>query len=86
MTMQTLETPDDLARSIYELVNQLPEEQARLVWLFAQFIQQNIQTSENRTPPAGTLTSLRGLAKQSDEQTDQALADDYTNYLIQKYE
>lgn len=43
MTTKILKIPNDLARSIYELVNQLPEEQARLVWLFAQFVQ-NTQT------------------------------------------
>lgn len=76
------------AEAIYELVNQLPEEQAKLVWLFAQFIQQKIQRpTEQRTIPAGTLTSLRGIAKQPGAAlTDESLSNDYTDYLIQKYQ
>jgi hypothetical protein len=74
------------AEAIYELVNQLPEEQAKLVWMFAQFIQQQIQASTaSRHIPAGTLTGLRGIAKSSSAQTNEELADDYTDYLIQKY-
>lgn len=75
------------AEAIYELVNQLPEEQAKLVWLFAQFIQQNTQPSAGkRIIPTGTLTSLRGIAKQATTETNQELTDDYTDYLIQKYQ
>ena len=75
------------AEAIYELVNQLPEEQAKLVWLFAQFIQQNTQASTGkRVIPTGTLTSLRGIAKQATPETDQEITDDYTNYLIHKYQ
>lgn len=75
------------AEAIYELVNQLPEEQAKLVWLFAQFIQQKIQAPNGkRIIPAGTLTSLRGIAKQPTTPTDEALMDNYTDYLIQKYQ
>ncbi|MGD1858252.1 MAG: hypothetical protein ACFB2W_28785 [Leptolyngbyaceae cyanobacterium] len=75
------------AEAIYELVNQLPEEQAKLVWLFAQFIQRNTQSSiGKRAIPIGTLTSLRGIAKQAQLETDQELTDDHTNYLIHKYQ
>ncbi|MEM0979961.1 MAG: DUF2281 domain-containing protein [Cyanobacteria bacterium P01_H01_bin.58] len=75
------------AEAIYELVNQLPEEQAKLVWLFAQFIQRNTEASAGkRIIPTGTLTSLRGIAKQATTPTDQALTDDYSSYLIQKYQ
>lgn len=75
------------AEAIYELVNQLPEEQAKLVWIFALFVQQQVQTkAESRLIPAGTLTGLRGIAKQPGvPPTDEELADDYTDYLIQKY-
>ena len=75
------------AEAIYELVNQLPEEQAKLVWVFAQFVQQQVQVAQgSRSIPAGTLTGLRGIAKLSDfSPTDKELTDDYTDYLIQKY-
>ncbi|MEM6253919.1 MAG: DUF2281 domain-containing protein [Cyanobacteria bacterium P01_D01_bin.156] len=77
-----------IAETIYELVNQLPEEQAKLVWLFAQFIQQKTQTpTGQRFIPAGTLTSLRGIAKQPGAAlTDESLTNNYTDYLIQKYQ
>lgn len=79
--------PMTTAEAIYGLVNQLPEEQAKLVWLFAQFIQRNTQAStEKRAIPPGTLTSLRGIAKQATTETDQELTDDYTEYLIRKYQ
>lgn len=73
------------AKAIYELVNQLPEEQAELVWAFAQFVQQRTATS--RHIPAGTLTGLRGIGRSSDQPpTDRELMEDYTNYLTQKYQ
>lgn len=76
------------AEAIYELVNQLPEEQAELVWAFAQFLQQRDQrTGATHHIPVGTLTGLRGIAKLSDKSpTDEELTDDYTHYLLQKYQ
>ena len=85
------------AEAIYELVSQLPEAKAQLVWTFAQFVQQQGMTSEinispensphNRVIPPGTLTGLLGIAKISDRAPDDDdVLDDYTDYLIQKYQ
>lgn len=85
------------AEAIYELVSQLPEEQVQLVWTFVQFVQQQGMTPgagmaqeeqrHNRIIPPGTLTGLLGIAKQSDgTPTDEDILNDYTDYLIQKYQ
>lgn len=73
------------AEAIYELVKTLPEEKANLVLIFTQFVQQ--QETSSTPIPAGTLTGLRGIAKPSGIlPTDTEVADDYTNYLIEKYQ
>lgn len=75
------------AEIIYELVKTLPEEQANLVLKFTQFVQQQSTTDFPTQIPAGTLTGLRGIAKPDGEAlTDAEVADDYTNYLIEKYQ
>jgi hypothetical protein len=75
------------AEIIYELVKTLPEEQANLVLMFTQFVQQQGHADFPSRIPAGTLTGLRGIAKPGGEMpTDAEVADDYTNYLIEKYQ
>lgn len=74
------------AETIYELVKALPEEKANLVLIFTQFVQQQ-QESFPSPIPAGTLTGLRGIAKPSGNwPTDTEIADDYTDYLLKKYQ
>ncbi|PSR18350.1 hypothetical protein C8255_07900 [filamentous cyanobacterium CCP3] len=75
------------AETIYELVKTLPEEKANLVLIFTRFVQQQQESSSPLPMPAGTLTGLRGIAKPpSNLPTDADIADDYTNYLIEKYQ
>ena len=79
------------AEKIYELVKTMPEEQAREVLDFVEFLKQKTRTKTTaETPkemPQGTLTGLRGIAKRSGQTlTDEELLDDYTNYLSQKYQ
>lgn len=75
------------AEVIYELVKTLPEEQAGLVLVFTQFVRQQGDFSLRVPMPAGTLTGLRGIAKSSGEVlSDEAVADDYADYLFEKYQ
>lgn len=75
------------AETIYELVKSLPEGKADLVLIFTQFVQQQQESSSPSPMPAGTLSGLRGIAKPSSNlPTDTEIADDYTNYLIEKYQ
>ncbi|MBW4482745.1 MAG: DUF2281 domain-containing protein [Tildeniella torsiva UHER 1998/13D] len=75
------------AEAIYELVKTLPEEQASLVLVFTQFVQQQGRQNPSQTFPLGTLTGLRGIAKPVDAlSTGLDVATDYTNYLIRKYQ
>ena len=75
------------ADTIYELVKTLPEEQASLVLIFTQFIQQQSTEVSTQMMPKGTLTGLRGIAKPHGRMlSDDGVAEDYADYLIQKYQ
>lgn len=51
------------AETIYELVKTLPEDQANLVLVFAEFVHQRTQVSENLNNPS--LTAYFGILKDS---------------------
>jgi Protein of unknown function (DUF2281) len=79
------------ADRIYALVNTLPPAQANEVLNFVEFLQQKIPkntNSESYKPIVpSTLTGLCGIAKGSGEHlTQEALSDDYANYLSKKYQ
>jgi hypothetical protein len=75
------------AETIYELVKTLPEDQANKVLIFTQFLQRQGEQTSSFSIPAGTLTGLRGIAKPiGHSSTDLDVADDYANYLIEKYQ
>lgn len=75
------------AETIYELVKTLPEDQASLVLVFTQFVQQKGTKNYSQAVPSGTLTELRGLAKPvGDLSTNSDVTEDYADYLIQKYQ
>ncbi|WP_035990346.1 hypothetical protein [Leptolyngbya sp. KIOST-1] len=75
------------AETIYELVKTLPEDQADLVLAFTRFVQQQGEKPVSSPVPGGTLTGLRGIAKPtSSPPNDSDIADDYANYLIEKYQ
>lgn len=75
------------AETIYELVKTLPEDRAHLVLAFTQFVQQQGDKVVASPVPEGTLTGLRGIAKSvGSPPNDSDIADDYANYLIEKYQ
>ncbi len=79
------------AQKIYELVKAMPEEQANEVLDFVELIRHKatlkVGSEELSTIPKGTLTGLRGIAKQAaSTPTDAEVQEDYTDYLIQKYQ
>ncbi len=79
------------ADRIYALVNTLPAAQANEVFNFVEFLQQKIPKSTKsesyESIDPSTLTGLCGIAKGSGENlTQEALSDDYTNYLSKKYQ
>jgi hypothetical protein len=73
---------------IYELVKMMPSQQADEVLDFVEFIRQKAQAKAALQPiPQGTLTGLRGFAKRAGvAPTDEELREEYTDYLIQKYQ
>lgn len=76
---------------IYELVKEMPQEQANEVLDFVEFIRYKatfkVGSEQLSKIPKGTLTGLRGIAKQPDSNpTDTEVQQDYTDYLIQKYQ
>jgi Protein of unknown function (DUF2281) len=75
------------AETIYELVKTLPDDQASLVLVFTQFVQQQSKQNSSQAVPSGTLTGLRGIAKPvGNLSTNSDAAEDYTDYLIRKYQ
>jgi Protein of unknown function (DUF2281) len=80
------------ADRIYALVNTLPPVQANEVLNFVEFLQQKIPRSTNSESyepinPTNILTGLRGLAKRAGANlAKEALSDNYTNYLSNKYQ
>lgn len=81
----------NIAQRIYELVKAMPQEQANEVLDFAEFIRHKaalkVGSEQLSTIPKGTLTGLRGIAKQAvSTPTDAEVQEDYTDYLIQKYQ
>lgn len=79
------------AERIYELIQSLPAEQVSEILDFAEFLYEKQLTQKSAKLPSsippGTLTGLRGIAKQAEQPlNDEELQADYTNYLIQKYQ
>ncbi|PSB03668.1 DUF2281 domain-containing protein [Merismopedia glauca] len=76
---------------IYELVKNLPEKQASEVLDFVEFLnhkaQLNSRSQSQVKIPKGTLTGLRGIAKISGTPpTDEEIREEYTDYLMEKYQ
>jgi hypothetical protein len=69
------------------LANSLPDEQASEVLTFIEALRLSKQSpTYPKSPlPKGTLTGLRGIAKQSST-SDEAISNDYTDYLTQEYQ
>jgi hypothetical protein len=85
------------AEKLHQLIQVLPEEQINEVLNFAEFLQQK-QLSPPQSIPPGTLTGLRGIAKQTAIQnmrgllkteqpapTDQEVADLLEERRLEKY-
>ncbi len=74
------------AEKLHQLIQALPENQINEVLNFAEFLHQKQLTAPQAIPP-GTLTGLRGIAKQSGAApNDDDLQAEYTDYLTQKYQ
>jgi Protein of unknown function (DUF2281) len=76
---------------IYELIKAMPADQANEVLDFVEFLSQKAQLKSEIVPPSGIpkgiLTGLRGIAKGSGiPLTDEEIREEYTDYLIQKYQ
>jgi hypothetical protein len=73
---------------IYDLVKAMPAQQVDEVLDFVEFLRQKAQAKlAHQTLPQGTLTELRGIAKGAGlAPTDDELREEYTDYLIQKYQ
>ena len=76
------------AEKLYQLIKTLPEDQINEVLHFAEFLhQKQLPSRQPQDIPPGTLTGLRGIAKQPEPApSDQELQTDYTDYLTQKYQ
>lgn len=79
------------AEKIYELVKAMPADQVNEVLNVVEFLRQKAQFKSEVVPlsgiPKGTLTGLRGIAKGSGTPpTDEEIREEYTDYLIQKYQ
>lgn len=75
------------AEQLYAIAKTLPDETILALLNLIQTLG-NPQTSETPTPrklPPGTLTGLRGIAKQL-KFANTTPQDDYTDYLIEKYQ
>lgn len=74
------------AERIYELVKTMPDEQVHQVLAFVEALGARADLHSHPIPK-GTLTGLRGIAKQSEvAPTDEEVREDYTNYLVNKYQ
>ncbi len=77
------------AERLYQLIQTLPEDQITEVLHFAEFLHQKqlATVAHTQAIPPGTLTGLRGIAKQPGAApSDEALQADYADYLTQKYQ
>jgi Protein of unknown function (DUF2281) len=79
------------AEKIYELVKALPDDEIGKVLVFVEALEKQVEPQtvnpSSRPVRTGTLASLRGIAKRDGlPPTDEALNDEYTDYLIQKYQ
>lgn len=79
------------AERIYELVKAMPADQVNEVLDFVEFLNQKAQIRSRTVTlsgvPKGTLMGLRGIAKRSGTPpTDEEIREEYTDYLIQKYQ
>jgi hypothetical protein len=79
------------AEKIYELVKALPDDEIGKVLVFVEALEKQVEPQtvnpSSRPVRTGTLASLRGIAKRDGlPPTDEALNDEYTGYLIQKYQ
>lgn len=69
-----------------QLIQSLSEHQINELLNFAEFLHQK-QLAHSPAMPPGTLTGLRGIAKQpGSAPSDGELQADYTDYLTQKYQ
>jgi hypothetical protein len=70
---------------LYQLIETFQESQIKEILHFAELLQQK-QVPPPKAIPSGTLTGLRGIAKQpGPPPSDSELKTEYTDYLIQKY-
>lgn len=87
------------AERIYELVKSMPDEQVLevLAWVETLSVNQDLQTqprspstdtaSRSKHISIGTLTGLRGIAKQCEvPPTNEEVREEYTDYLVNKYQ
>ncbi|MFN5857340.1 MAG: DUF2281 domain-containing protein [Pseudanabaenaceae cyanobacterium] len=75
------------AEKLYQIIQNLPEEQINEVLQFAELLQHKLHSSpSSKSIPPGTLTGLRGIIKRRDIPNDQQLQAEYTDYLIEKYQ
>lgn len=75
------------AEKLYQLIQTLPDEQIAEVLHFAEYLHHKELAAAPQAIPPGTLTGLRGIAKQSGRAfSDEEFQADYTDYLIQKYQ
>jgi hypothetical protein len=92
VTVQTTSFPPakpmTAAERLYQLIQALPEDQITEILHFAEFLHQKqlATVAPPQAIPPGTLTGLRGIAKQpGTAPSDEDLQTDYTDYLTQKY-
>ena len=72
---------------IHNILQTLPNEQVDQILDFAEFLhhRQLTQFINPQPIPPGTLTGLRGIAKQANHSSED-LQQDYADYLTQKYQ
>ncbi|HEY9816675.1 MAG TPA: hypothetical protein V6D20_12880 [Candidatus Obscuribacterales bacterium] len=57
------------------------------MWIAEFLYQKQLPSPQSQSIPPGTLTGLRGIAKQTEPApSDEELQTDYTDYLTQKYQ
>lgn len=74
------------AERIYELIKTMPEEQVQEVLAFVEILGAQNKFQTQSEIPKGTLTGLRGIAKRELTPSDQEIREEYTDYLIEKYQ
>ena len=72
---------------IHSILQTLPNEQVNQILDFAEFLhrRQLTQFISPQPIPPGTLTGLRGIAKQANH-SNEDIQQDYADYLTQKYQ